>query len=236
MTLTLCRKALLIPMLVLTSSWACALTPYHADYQMSWDVGIKLKGTASQRLSPDEDLLKIEQTANASLGSIEETSWFRQDATGRIFPLEFVRKTQILGRGKEQQYRFNWNQFEVQMDDELSLDIQQGVFDPLTLQLALRQALSQGTALQISLADRGKIKAYPMENLGLRTLDTASGPLSAVQLRYRKNADSHTDMWFDPSREHLMVALKATRDGKTFELQLTSAEFFPKDATPATPQ
>lgn len=236
MTNRLSIRTLLAVALSLTSGLVFALTPYQAEYRLSWDVGIKLSGTATQRLSPENDMWRLEQSASASLGSLNETSLFRQDSSGRILPLEFVRKTQILGRGKEQQYRFNWNQRQVQMDDETLLDLQDGVFDPLTLQLALRESLTRGELIQVRLADRGRIREYPFENLGLQSIATPNGTIEAIQLRYRKNENSHTDMWFDPAREHLMVALSAIRDGKSFQLQLTEATFSPMDATTANRQ
>ncbi|MGB0965662.1 MAG: DUF3108 domain-containing protein [Litorivicinus sp.] len=218
-----------------TTAAAQALTPYTAEYDLTWDVGMTLSGTASQRMSLENDTWRLQQNANASLGSLNETSIFRLNETGRILPLEFVRKTTLLGRTKEQQTRFNWNQRQAQMGD-VTVDLDDNVFDPLTLQLELRSALNDGRSLSLKLADRGRIREYPIENLGLQTLDTPDGPLSVVHLRYTKNEQDHTDLWFDPAREHLMIGMRATRDGKVFELTLRSAQLSPRDAIVAKPQ
>ena len=214
---------------------AHALTPYSAQYDLSWDVGMTLKGTASQHMSVENDMWTLKQTADASLGSLNETSMFRVNTQGDILPLEFVRKTRILGRTKEQQTRFNWNQRQAFMGDAV-FELQDDVFDPLTLQLELRTALNENRPLQVKLADRGRIREYPIENLGLTTLQTPTGPLEVIQLRYTKNDNNHTDLWFDPAREHLLVALRADRDGKAFELSLRSAELLIKDDAVAAPQ
>lgn len=224
------KTVLLSAMVYLTATAAWALTPYSAQYDLSWDVGVTLSGTASQMMRRDQDTWRIEQTAKASLGSLNEMSLFRQNAQGQILPLEFVRKTQILGRTKQQQYRFNWNQREVMLDEQ-RLELEDGVFDPLTLQLELRQALNESRPLKIKLADRGRIREYPIENLGIQRIETPAGAVDAIQLRYVKNESSYTDLWFDPAREHLLVKMLADRDGKVFQLNLRTAELFTRDVT-----
>lgn len=219
---------LLTALVMLHATVAKALTPYSAEYDLSWDVGMTLSGTASQQLAQDDGIWRLEQTARASLGSLSEVSLFRQDPAGQILPLEFVRKTQILGRTKQQQYRFNWNQREVMLDEQ-RLELEDGVFDPLTLQLELRQALTESRPLNIKLADRGRIREYPIENLGRQAVQTPEGLINAIQLRYVKNESNYTDLWFDPAREYLLVKMLSDRDGKVFQLNLRSADLFTKD-------
>ena len=214
---------------------ALALEAFTAEYDLSWDVGINLTGTASQALTREAEHWRFDQRANASVGSLQETSLFREQADGQLLPLEFARATRVLGRKKEQNVRFNWNQNTVQMDDT-TLELDTNVFDPLTLQLALRKALIEQASLDVKLADRGRIKDYPIDNLGLTRVMTRNGPIEAVQLRYQKNESSQTDLWFDPERDYLMVALKSVRDGKVFTLSLRSATVKTMEETQATTQ
>lgn len=214
---------------------ALALEAFTAEYDLSWDVGINLTGTASQALTRESEHWRFDQQANASVGSLQETSLFREQADGQLLPLEFARATRILGRKKEQNVRFNWNQNTVQMDDT-TLELDANVFDPLTLQLALRKALIEQASLDVKLADRGRIKDYPIDNLGLTRVMTRNGPIEAIQLRYQKNESSQTDLWFDPQRDYLMVALKSIRDGKVFTLSLRSATVKTMEETQATAQ
>ena len=229
------RQLCIAAVVGLLSLPALALEAFTAEYDLSWDVGINLTGTASQALTREAEYWRFDQQANASVGSLQETSLFREQADGQLLPLEFARATRVLGRKKEQNVRFNWNQNTVQMDDT-TLELDSNVFDPLTLQLALRKALIEQASLDVKLADRGRIKDYPIDNLGLTRVMTRNGPIEAVQLRYQKNESSQTDLWFDPERDYLMVALKSVRDGKVFTLSLRSATVKTMEETQATTQ
>ena len=79
---------------------ALALEAFTAEYDLSWDVGINLTGTASQSLTREAEHWRFDQQANASVGSLQETSLFREQTDGQLLPLEFARATRVLGRKK----------------------------------------------------------------------------------------------------------------------------------------
>ena len=83
--------------------------------------------------------------------------------------------------------------------DDTTLELDPNVFDPLTLQLALRKALTEQTALNVKLADRGRIKDYPIDNLGLTRVMTRNGPIEAIQLRYQKTSQAKRTYGLTPS-------------------------------------
>lgn len=218
--------------LLALSGMAHALSPFTAKYDMAWQTVISLRGTAVQSLSMDNGTWTMTQQAEASIGSLSEQSLFRVDTDGSLMPLEFTRNTTVFGRDKVVRARFNWNQDKASWDDQ-TVALEHGVLDPLTLQLALRQALNARAALNVKVLDRGRIREYQFENLGQVTLSTTNGPIDAVFLRHQRN-DRTTELWFDPQRDHLLVRLAARSDNGAFELNLTSADLNPDQVTTTT--
>ncbi len=228
-------KPILCLLAVLLSPISWALTPFSAQYKMTWDTMITLTGDATQTLTRDSDTWRMQQNAKASIGSISETSVFRSNVAGDLIPLEFMRDTTVFGRTKSYQSRFNWNQNTANWNDD-QVTLEAGVLDPLTLQLSLRQALNTGGSLSVKVLDRGRIRDYDFEHLGQVELDTPAGTLSLVHLRYQKNDDRTTELWFDPSRDHLMVRLLAQNDKGYLELLLTQASTHQDAELTAAPQ
>ena len=228
-------KRFLTVLLIAISPAALALSPFSAQYKMTWDTVITLNGEATQILSRQNDTWRMQQSAKASIGSIEEISVFRAAIDGTLIPLEFMRDTTVFGRTKSYQSRFNWNQKTANWNDD-QVTLEDGVVDPLTLQLTLRQALNDGGSLAVKVLDRGRIREYTFEHLGLVTVDTPAGALELIHLRYQKSNDRSTELWFDPNRDHLMVRLLAQNDRGYLELLLTGAQSGPDVTLTATSQ
>ena len=117
-------------------------------------------------------------------------------------------------------------------DGDFTLEIAVGTEDPLSLTLALGQALAAGeTAITVQVVDEDTIDSHLYRRGDTTFLQTALGCLEVVPLeRIRENSSRYSTGWYATELNYVPVRLlHGKRDGKEFEMRVRSLDI---DGTP----
>jgi hypothetical protein len=143
---------------------------------------------------------------------------------GKVRPGTYVGDDGSSDTDKDVSLTFDWTKNRVTGTAEnkpVDEQLQPGVQDSLSVQVALMCALSAGQAPQsFQLIDKDEIKEYQYRHEGNATLDTPIGKLETViYTSQRVGANRLTRLWIAPGLGYLPVRAEQVRKGKR-ELQL----------------
>ncbi len=204
---------------------------YKAEYS-----GLSVTATRSLKLLEDDSML-FTFTANHWLASIEESSHFVWQDSGRLRPLTYRYQRSGLGRDRHAELNFDWQNLTVINDVESKpwkMSIPEDALDKLSYQLQLRQdLLHDQTLTSYQIADGGRLKTYDFSLLGTEILETPLGRLNTLKVaRVRKDDDRKTVIWLAVDWNNLLVKIQQTEDdGKQFEINIQSAQLDDKPVT-----
>lgn len=192
------------------------LVPYRAEYTVHAD-GFKV-GEMERRLQRQEDGSWVLENTLYTTGLV---ALFKKDrltersviAAGEeaCRPLEYVYR--YSGRNKDvvERLTFEWNDHRAASlrDGRTTyMTIEDGTFDKLAHQLALRRDLARGlTRMEYKVADRSKIETYAFEVVGKERLVTSVGTFDTVKVK-----KGTTTLWTAPELDYLVVQIVQEED------------------------
>lgn len=185
--------------------------------------------TVTNRLTKTDDnqydlLFKMD----SMLGSITEISSMQLSDENIIQPLHYNYKRRGLGKNRDADLSFNWEDKTVINNVENTrwkMDIADHAQDKLSYQLQMVQELRAGKKkFNYNVADGGELKDYAFEVLDEEMLDTPLGKVKAVKVkRSRSNNKRITYAWLAPDWEYLLVRLQQEEGGKSYTIYINKA-------------
>jgi len=224
------KQLLLVAALYLMPTLAHAVThddtvlqPFNATYKLKgWGV-LEIKRTVT--LMRDNNLYILRSTNKTSgLASltgygplIEETTFMI--FSGQIRPLTYSNVDQSGVSGLNDSIEFDWVGQVARSRRKgktFSVPLQDGVLDPLTVELRARLDLENGLQVETYLVHEvDKIRTYRVSRLPIETIQAAGLQFKSVHLVIdagRKNRQLH--YWLAPELSHLPVQLKQFHNDK----------------------
>lgn len=190
--------------------------------------GFNLEVTS--RLTPtDAGLYQFYFDANAALGRITETSKFKWDSKEhRAIPLEYNYKRSGLGKNRNMQLLFDWDNNQVSNSEKktrLPLDASKKIQDSLSYQVQLHQDLLAGKKkLGYFITNGKKVREYKFEIDGEEVLDTPLGKVATVRVkRVQTSAERETYAWFAKDFQYLLVRLQQEENGSAYTIYISKA-------------
>lgn len=220
------------------------LLEYTAEYQASAN---GLAATAIRRLSRmDESAYRLSNSLEAKLAGqtlarLEQASEFtlRGDL---VVPLNYSYQLSGVSRAS-QAISFNWDAgvaLSTEDDESWQLQLVDGVMDPLSYQVAIRKALTDGddtVNFSFEIIDGDEIQTHRYRRVGEELLTTPLGELNTLKLeRVRETSDERaTEIWLATDWDYLLTRIdQVNGSGLRITLELESAELNGNDVR-ATP-
>lgn len=131
---------------------------------------------------------------------------------GRVVPVSYRKRDEFGDRHSAM--RFDPHAGEVHIEyrgSSQTLDWEPGIYDLLSLRLALAHDLSRGQLADVYrvVDDRGRIEEVDVEVAARETIDTPLGKLETVRLEYRsRRRDRLFRLWIAPDMDAALVALE----------------------------
>lgn len=221
-----------------TASATDFLTPYSATYTATHS-SVPISGQASRSLTKNEDgSYQLKQTASVLVANISETSHFIH-TKNKIQPSTYSYLRSSFGKKKSTQMAFDWNAKQVtgtHKEEAFRLSLDENRQDPLSYQIALRQALNdvltgklKGDRITITLVDKDELETQTYALLGTEKVTTPAGEFDSLKVkRIRKDGKRETTIWFAKDQNLLITKLEQKeKDGKRYELSLKEFSFSP---------
>lgn len=201
-----------------------AFEPFYYEYSSKIS-GFRVKSERSlTEYEPGIYELKIR--SSNMVARYEEVSRFSLDENGYPIPLENWTKSKIFGVGRTAKNIFDWEKgiaTYTKKDQVKQVEISSGVLDRLVYQLLLAEDLKEGkTILEYSFSDRGQIKNYAFENLGLETVKIDKSEYQAFRIkRVTEENDRETQFWISPELDYQLIRLThREKDGSDYEMNI----------------
>ena len=198
--------------------------PFHAEYDVVWK-GINA-GTSTLELTrdPANGWIYISRNVARGLfklalpGEILQRSRFALD-NGQPRPKQYSADDGTSDTSRDVDLRFDWASGRVRGTSEgkpVDLAIRENLQDPMSVQIALMQALAAGEQPQrFFLADKDEIKEFLYELEAPLRLATALGELDTVVYGTRRpGSDRVTRLWLAPSLGYVPVQAERRRGTK----------------------
>lgn len=165
--------------------------------------------------------------ADSWVGNIEEISRFDW-VDGMVQPQKYFYKRRGLGRDRDAELTFNWDEERVINDVQgksWAMDIRENVQDKLSYQVQLQKDLIAGrNNLVYPIADGGEMKEYRFEIVAEERLNTPMGEVDTVKvMRSRDDDDRVTYAWLAPQWDYLLVRLEQQEDGDSHTINIDKA-------------
>ncbi len=216
-------------------SQSTALLEYSAEYKASAN---GLGATASRKLTKlDENSYRLSNSLEASLAGqtlakLEQASELSlQD--NRVIPLNYTYQLSGVSRASHAIF-FNWDAavaLSTEDDETWQLQLEEGVLDQLSYQLAIRKALIDNiedkTTFSFAIVDGDAIETQEYRVIGEEIITTPLGELSTLKLeRVREATDERvTEIWLAVEWGFLLARIEQiNRSGLRISLELKSAE------------
>jgi hypothetical protein len=212
------------------------LKPFSARYQVQWH-SLNV-GTSDLILRQPGSADEYEYTSRSNAhgifrlafsDEITQTSTFTVK-DGHVQPVKFRGDDGTPSTKQDVTLDFDWEKRRlkgVSEDKPVDLALQPDTQDPMSVQIELMLALSNGRSpAQVWLADKDAIKDYTYTNEGKAKLTTALGDLDTIVLASRRAGTSRVmRLWFAPSLGYIPVKAQRTRDDKVeFAMSIKSLQ------------
>ncbi|MFT7470547.1 MAG: hypothetical protein ACI8XU_000436 [Kiritimatiellia bacterium] len=209
------------------------LLEYAAQYEASAN---GLAATASRSLSRiDENSYRLSNSLEAgiagqALARLEQASEFTIDGK-RVVPLNYSYQLSGVSRASHAIF-FNWDAeiaLSTEGDESWQLQLNEGVMDQLSYQVAIRQALidnTDETSFSFGIVDGDAIQMQEYRVVGEEVISTPLGELSTVKLeRVREASDERvTEIWLALEWDFLLTRIEQLNSsGLRISLELKSA-------------
>lgn len=238
-------KTLIIGSLICLTAYASAasantslppLTPFSAHYASTWDVGLKIGGTAIRQLQQTDDgKWQFSLSAKALVAKLNEQSLLTVE-DNQLLPLRYQYQRKILNNKTDLSIDFDWQQGQAttHSGNSWSMPITAPLQDKLSVQLQLQRDLTQATQintgdqLSYEVAAGGQIEAFNYRVIGNEILDTPMGTMEAIKIERLRSETSNrlTYIWFAPKLDfHVVRILQQEPDGKQYLLDLQQLNY-----------
>ncbi|MHA6494774.1 DUF3108 domain-containing protein [Pseudomonas borbori] len=222
------RRALLLALALFSfPALAAEVKPFSASYTADWKQ-LPVSGTAERSLkSLGDGRWELSFEASMLVASLTEQSTFRMDGDA-FLPLAYRYERSGLGKGKEIEHDFDWNEKQVIGNDRgtpVRIPLNRGMQDKSTYQLALQYDVAAGEqSMSYQVVDGDEIETYDFRVLGEEVVRTKAGLIDAIKVeRVRDPTQSSrkTILWFAKDWSHLLVRLhQVETDGKEYQIML----------------
>jgi len=211
------------------------LLEYIAEYEASAN-GLAATATRSLELI-NEGSYRLNNSLEASLAgqtlaSLEQASEFTLEGD-RIVPLSYTYQLSGVSRASHAIF-FNWEAKQAlssQDGKSWQLPLDEGVFDQLSYQVALRRALRENlerdSPFQFDIIDGDSTEVQEYRLVGEEVIATPLGEMSTVKLeRIRETSDERvTEIWLAAEWDFLLTRIEQVNSsGLRIVLELKSAE------------
>jgi hypothetical protein len=210
--------------LIVQAAHSAAPVPFSVSYEVIFR-GLNA-GTASLTLERENGERWRYESRNearglfrlAFPGEITQTSVLRIDQQ-RVIPLQYRADDGTDSIDKDIELNFDQAAGRVSgivEGSNVSLSIEPGVQDPMSVQIAVIQALSLGQSpTRYALVDKREIKTYEYRDWGRDRITTPLGPIDTViWSSARVGSDRVTKVWYAPSLGYVPVRAERRRGDK----------------------
>lgn len=149
---------------------------------------------------------------------MSEASLVMLDRDGEIVPVSYRRRDELGGRHSDMRFDLAQGELHIEYRGQKStIDWEPGIYDLLSLRLALVNDLARGTLRDTYrvVDDRSRVEEVEVEVAGRETLVTPLGELDTIRLEYRNpRRDRSFKLWVAPELDTAMVRLEQHEDGR----------------------
>lgn len=219
--LTLVAASLCAPAVLATEP---VLEPFSATYSVEWK-GLTA-GRATLELERGESDVWIYRSRNVARGLfrlafpdvITQTSTFRIVGP-LVLPLRYRADDGSKRTERDIDLGFDWTRGRITGTaerHEVDVELQPGVVDPMSVQIALMRALAAGREPEsFRLIDKSQVKEYLYAREGTPTIDTALGALETIVYRSQRSGSNRiTRTWHAPALGFVPVRAEREREGR----------------------
>jgi hypothetical protein len=214
---------------------AASLEPFTATYGVEWrGMGA---GTSTLELTQADGEIWSYRSRNTARGifrlafpqAITQMSVFRIEK-GQVVPLRYEADDGSKSTARDVALEFDWIANRVAglaEEERVSVPLQPGTQDPMSVQVALMRALEAGRSPEsFWLIDKNELKQYAYVSEGATRMGTVLGELDTVVYRSQREGSSRvTRLWLAPSLGYLPVrAQQVRRDRVEFTMTLRTLE------------
>ncbi|OEY67798.1 DUF3108 domain-containing protein [Marinobacter sp. X15-166B] len=208
------------------------LEPFSATYRATIDKGVSLDGSATIRLSPQENgVWQYQFKVNSFIADLNESLLFNW-RDNQVIPLRYRYKLSgMLIRNRQNALDFDWRNHQATgsiKGRKVSLPLESGLLDPLGYQVQMSQDIRAGkTDVSYKVANH---KGYDTDRfmvLGEETISTSLGDLHTIKVEKVRGEGSkrETLMWFAPDLNYLLVRLNQQEpDGTRYAIHIDTAD------------
>lgn len=151
------------------------------------------------------------------MAKFEEVSHFRQLEDGTLQPLRNVSERKVFGVSSRAITRFDWDAgiaYYERKDDRREVAIEPGMLDRTLYQYQLERDMRAGRpGLTYDIVDKGRVRDFTFENLGVENLDLGNQQVSAFKLRRVTDDDEReTLVWLAADFDYEIVKIYHRED------------------------
>ena len=159
------------------------------------------------------------------LVKMEETSLFERLEDGSFRPLSNHSSRKILGISKESSTDFDWLTMRAtyrQGDEVKETTLEKGMVDRTMYQYLMELDMRAGRPLlSYEVVDRGRVRNFTFENLGVEDIEIENEMMSAFKLRRLlddEEEDRETLVWLSADLDYELVKIFHTDDGDDYTM------------------
>jgi hypothetical protein len=215
--------------------------PFEALYEVTVDGKPKMETRITLSKEGENWLLKSSSRGTRGIARMLKANSNEQSSgnwvNGRFQPAEFSHQSRVAGRDDQWTAHFDWpgSQLTTRHEDgESILPLSGPVFDPVSLTLALRNALESGSvSMDFDVVDEDEIDRHLYKADKPGQLDTRLGCFEVVPVeRIRENSQRYSTGWYASTLSFIPVRLRhGKKGGKEFELRLIGLKLNGKEIT-----
>ncbi len=199
-----------------------ALPPHQAVYHATV---VRIPVRATLRLERQQDGLYHYRSWVEPRGvlsfirrDLSESSLVRLGKDGSIVPISYRKRDEFSERHSDMRFDPTGGKMHIRFrDQETTSDWEPGIYDFLSLRLALAHDLARDALQDVYrvVDDRSRVQEVDVEVGGREQLDTPLGMLDTVRLEYRnRDRNRHYRLWIAPGMDAALVRLEQYEDGK----------------------
>jgi len=201
-----------------TESSKPRLTPYSANYEVTWKAGwfpVTVKATRTLKVSEEFDwTLSFE--AYSSIADLSEISHFNVENLV-ILPQKYRYKTTGFLSKSHRSQEFNWPEKKLWLPKKevwAQYELPEYLQDNMSYQEQIRLELMAGKKqFEYPIAYKNRLKHYYFEVVGESLLKTKQGKITVIEVKqtHLKSKKESTRIWYAKDYDHLMVKLAKVR-------------------------
>lgn len=205
------------------------LKPYRAVYVAGYQF-LPFKAKAIRELSHSGgNRWVLSDTVKSAIVKVNEHSEFSWQ-NGVPVPHQYRYILGGLAKNRDEAVTFDWKNNIATSEYKRGtymFELEPGVQDKLTYQLKLRNDLmTSGSVGSYPVASRREIRALEFVIEGEEVIETSLGTFKTVRVARSRDPedDRETQVWLAPEWDYLMIKLRQTENGKTYEIVLDEGE------------